>query len=490
MSGLTSALSNALSGLLVTSGQSAVVSRNVTSANDENYTRKQVSVVSNLNGTARLASIQRVSEKALLDSMLQSSSDAGLNSTKLEALKNLGATVGDVQSDGSIAWSIDQLKKSLQSYEADPANTTLANQAIASAKTLSQSLNDATATVQSVRSQADTGIAVSVKTINELLSQFQKLDAQISTGGSDSGDKATAQDSRDAILKSISSEIGIRTTTRSDGSMAIYTDGGVTLYDRSVRNISFTPTPTLSAGAQGQQVLADGVLITGAASPMASKTGKIVAFFQIRDQVAPTYQNQLDELARSLIASFAEKDQSNPATLPNATGLFNYSGSPAVPPSGALIPGLAGQISVNPGFDRTVGGNPSLLRDGGANGAAYNSNTSNVSGFQSRLTALLGGFGQQQSFSNAAQLQTADTVVGFATESSGWLEGLRSAASDQATASQATMNRTKDALLRTTGVNLDQEMATMLSLEQSYQASAKVMTTVDRMYTALSDMVR
>lgn len=490
MYGLTSALSNALSGLLVTSGQSAVVSRNVTSANDENYTRKQVSVLSNLDGTARLAAVTRSSEKGLLDAMLQSSSDASLSSTTLGSLQTLSATVGDVQTDGSLAWSIDQLKQSLQSYASDPANTTLANQAITSAKKLSQSLNVATATVQKVRGDADAGIAASVNNINDLLSQFQKLDAQISSGGVDSNQLTTVQDSRDAILKKLSTEIGIRTSMRGDGSMAIYSDGGVTLYDRSARSVTFSPTPIMGAGTQGQQVLADGVPITGNSSPMASKSGNLVALAQIRDQVAPTYQKQLDEVARGLITSFAEKDQGNPATLPNATGLFSFSGSPTVPPAGSLTNGLAGQISVNPAFDGSAGGNPLLLRDGGVNGPSYLYNSSNVSGFQSRLKGLLGSLDQSQNFSALSQLNTSDSVVGFATQSAGWLEGLRAAASDKSTASQATMNRSKDALLRTSGVNLDQEMATMLSLEQSYQASAKVMTTVNQMYTSLTDIVK
>ena len=246
----------------------------------------------------------------------------------------------------------------------------------------------------------------------------------------------------------------------------------------------------MGAGTQGQQVVADGVPITGNGSPMSSKSGKLVGFAQIRDQVAPTYQNQLDEVARSLIISFAEKDQGSPATLPDVTGIFSYGGSPAVPPTATTVNGLASQIRVNAAFDINSGGNPSLLRDGGANGSSYRYNSNNVSAFQSRLTALLGSFDQQQNFSGSTQLNTSDSVVGFATQSAGWLEGLRSAASDKATVSQATMNRTKDALLRTTGVNLDQEMATMLSLEQAYQASAKVMTTVNQMYTTLTGIVR
>ncbi len=181
-----------------------------------------------------------------------------------------------------------------------------------------------------------------------------------------------------------------------------------------------------------------------------------------------------------------------PTVLSNAALTLIWSAKPAisVPATGTLIQGLAGQISVNAAFDRAVGGNAALLRDGGANGLAYRYNTANVSGFQGRISSLLGGFDQQQNFDPQAQLSASDTVSGFATQSAGWLEGQRATANDKATASQATMSRAKDALLRTTGVSLDQEMAAMLSLEQSYQASAKVMTTVNQMFTALTDIVR
>ena len=49
-------------------------------------------------------------------------------------------------------------------------------------------------------------------------------------------------DQRDQILASISEEIGIRTVTRANNDMAIYTDSGVTLFDTSVRG----PSPSIA----------------------------------------------------------------------------------------------------------------------------------------------------------------------------------------------------------------------------------------------------
>ena len=45
--------------------------------------------------------------------------------------------------------------------------------------------------------------------------------------------------------------------------------------------------------------------------------------------------------------------------------------------------------------------------------------------------------------------------------------------------------RSKDALQRINGVNIQDEMTVMLELERSYQASARIIATVDKMIDAL-----
>ena len=64
---------------------------------------------------------------------------------------------------------------------------------------------------------------------------------------------------------------------------------------------------------------------------------------------------------------------------------------------------------------------------------------------------------------------------------SGWLEGTRQSASDDAEYQTALLARASDALSQATGVNLDDEMSLLLELERSYQASSKLLTTVDDM---------
>lgn len=488
MAGLTSALSNALAGLLVTSGQSAVVSRNITRASDPDYSKQTLTPTTNADGGVASGNLQRAANKQLTDALLQATSDSSGQSAMVNAYASLSTTVGDVQTDGSVAWGIDQLQQSLKTAEADPSNVTQATQVINQAKNLASILNGASQKVEDVREQADSSMATSVANLNSLLGQFQKLDNTITSGTAADADKVAAQDQRDAILKQISQEVGIRTSQRSDGGIAIYTDSGVTLYDRGARNITFQASNTLSASTAGNGVYADGVQIVGAGSIMPTKSGNLAAYAKIRDDIGTTYQSQLDEVARGVITLFSESDQSGGGS-PDQTGLFSYSGSPDVPASGTVVQGLAAQISVNTSYDPSSGGNAFLLRDGGANGSNYVYNTNSLSGYQGRLSGLVDAMSQTQTFATDTKLSTSYTLAGLASASAGWVESGRSDATSASTAADAVTSRATDALSRVTGVNIDEEMSQLLALQQSYQASAKVMTTVNSMLGALMSAV-
>jgi flagellar hook-associated protein 1 FlgK len=78
----------------------------------------------------------------------------------------------------------------------------------------------------------------------------------------------------------------------------------------------------------------------------------------------------------------------------------------------------------------------------------------------------------------------------YASSSIGWLEQLRKSATTADENKSVMLAQTQQALSNATGVSLDEELALMLDLEQSYKASAKLLSTVDEMLTTLLDSVR
>lgn len=482
---LTTSMDVARANLSVLSERTAVISRNITNANNPYASRKQSNTVTNEVGFgSRLATVTRASDKALFESVLNSNASAERYKAIVNGLDRLDQTVNDPELNSSPGALIGRLADQLQQFSAAPNDPIRGQAAVAAATDLVNALTSATDVVQDARSQADAQIADAVDNLNSLLSKFEQVNRSVIQGNLVGADVTDALDSRDELLSDISKEIGIRTIERQNGDLAIYTDSGVTLFETAPRTVSFSGTLTYGASTTGNAVSVDGVAVTGNNSILPIGSGRIRGLAEFRDDYAVTYQNQLDEIARGLIESFAESDQSGGGG-PDQTGLFVYSGSPAVPGAGTLVPGIAREISVNAAVDPTQGGDPTLLRDGGINGAAYVYNLSGAAGFNDRLLELNENLYSARAFDVGAQAGTNTTIVNFSSNSVGWLGHSRQTAAAEYEFRSVLQERAAESLSKETGVNLDHEMTLMLELERSYQATARLIATIDNMYAAL-----
>lgn len=490
---LSVGLDVARSSLAATAEQISIVSRNVGRVGLPDATRKNASVITASGGQVSIARIGRDSNSLLLDKFLVSNSSAQNGKALTEALTKLQATVDDADQERSPAALISKLTSALQRYSASPQDVGAASAVVSAAKDLATSLNSASATVADVRRQADSDIAESVGNINELLSSFSDLNKEIVAGTRAGRDVTDALDARDGILKKLSNEIGIRTVVREDGDMAIFTESGVTMFDKIARPVTFNSNPLLGSGQTGSPVYIDGVPVSGTPQVMAVRSGRIAGLVSVRDEVAPAYEAKLDEIARGLIETFAETDQSATPTLPAAAGLFTYPGAPAVPPSGTIINGLAGTISINANVDPSAGGQPLRLRDGGISAPgnpAYTYNTSGGASFTDRIQQLITELGTPRTFDPAAGLGTSASVGAYASSTASALQAQRQSADSNSTYLQVVSDRAASSLSSETGVNLDEEMAHMLELERSYQASARLMSAIDQLVGTLLDAMR
>jgi flagellar hook-associated protein 1 FlgK len=196
-------------------------------------------------------------------------------------------------------------------------------------------------------------------------------------------------------------------------------------------------------------------------------------------------QSQLDEIARGLISAFRETDQPGGAVLPDAPGLFTWSGAPGMPAAGALVEGLAGSISINSAFVSSTGGDPGLLRDGGANGPGYVANSGGAASYSAQILIYVDRLDAPMQFDQSAGNGTGVSLANYAANSIGWFEGARKDATSAVETKEALAARTEEALSNATGVNVDTEMSLLLDLEHSYQASSRIIKAVDEMLATL-----
>ena len=153
-----------------------------------------------------------------------------------------------------------------------------------------------------------------------------------------------------------------------------------------------------------------------------------------------------------------------------------YSGG--ISASGSQITGLAGRISVNAG----VVADPSKL-------VAYDTNI--LSGDTKRSSFMLNQL-TNASFTYGAQTGTGSTNAPF---TGNLLSYMRQFVSQQGAAADAAkqlsdgqnvvLNTLDKKMADTSGVNMDDEMAHLLALQNAYSANARVMSTVNELYKSL-----
>ncbi len=496
---LSAAFNIISSSFAANSQQTGVVSNNIANVNTPGYSRQIANIVTNSYGGADVVSVTREANAALTEQETISTAQAAAQQAISDGLATLAQTLSD-SSSASTTSGADQngaspsamlanLQSALTTYETSPSSSSAADAVVTAAQSLASSLNSGSAAVASVREQADQDIASSVATINSLLGQFTAANNAVVTGLQAGTSVASAEDQRDSIVTQLSQQIGVSTTTDANGSMSIYTDGGVTLFQDTPRTVSFTPTPTLVDGQSGSPVTVGGVPITGSNSPMPIQSGALAGYAALRDTLAPQYEAQLDQIAGGIINAFAESDQSIPATLPSLPGLFTTPGATNLPSMSATT-GLAAAIEVNPNVDPSQGGDAALLRDGGISdpgNPAYTYNSTGAASYTGRLQQLVSAIGTTQSFDPSAGLGASASLTGYANASVSWLQGENSQASTASSYQSALATQATSALSNATGVNLDAEMTNMLNLENSYASSAKLLTTVNSMFSALLD---
>lgn len=494
---LSTALSTAQSILSNTGTQTGVVSKNISNGQNANYVRRSAVLTTGGNG-AQVVAITRSQNTALLRQTIESTATHSGQTALLGGLQEIKSLMGGNNYETSPSKLISNLRNSLQTWASKPSETTLGATAVSTAQDMANGLNNAANELQAIRKRADSEIAQNVDTLNQLLKQFETANNKVKQEVAVGGNANDALDERETLLKQISQIVGVTSVVRENQDIALYTSEGTVLFETVARTVSFAPTVAYGAATTGNSVFVDGVAVKAGVGSDTSAKGSLQALLQIRDEIAPLFQSQLDEIARGLIVAFAETEQvTPPATARVAPGLFTWSPTPApVPPALTPMPGsasvqagLASLIAVNAAVI-PPSGKPNLIRDGGINGDTFVVNATKSTGYSDLLNKLDQAFDAKIAFNDATQIGGSHSLQAFAADSIGWLEMRRSTAASASENKLAMLSRATDAYSSETGVSLDEELSLLLDIEQSYKAAAKLMSTVDAMMQALLEAAR
>ncbi|RUM07197.1 flagellar hook-associated protein FlgK [Rhizobium chutanense] len=491
---LTSALNTAQGIFNNTGTQSSVVSNNISNAGNKDYVRRQAMLTTSLNG-AQVVKIDRAQEDALLRQYLKSSSQDSAQQTLLSGLEDLKSIVGGNDYETAPSTYLGVFQQKLQAFRTTPGSTVAAQGAITAAQDVANSLNNASTSVQDVRANADKQIATDVEKLNTLLSQFETANNAVKTATASGADASGALDEREKALKQISQIVGVSATTRDNNDMVLSTSDGTILFETIPRTVTFQAKDAYNATISGNSVYIDGVALARGSGSTATGQGSLQSLLQVRDEIAPNFQKQLDEIARGLVSLF--KEQSISGTPTYVTGLFTWSGD-TVEAGSSAVAGMASTITVSSTVITSQGGDPMRLRDGGVNADGVVNNPTHLSGYTTDLDSLYNALGSDMDFDPATGttvgfdattgIDSNVSIMEYATNSLGWLEQYRSNATTAAENTSAALSRSDEAYSNETGVNLDEELTLLLDIEQSYKAATKILNAVDEMLKSLLDI--
>lgn len=463
----------AMGGLRNTQEQSVLTSRNLAGASTPGYVRKDAHLHTRLVGGKAIG--VQVSTSRAVDPYLQrqareeNSAFAGL-SARSSALSNYVSVHGQPHEERSVAHRISELRIAFQRLGEFPESDGAQREVLRAAEGIVSSIRDMDAAALAMRNDAEAGVKESVAAINERLVRIQELNQHIGQASASGRDATDLLDERDRLADLISEDIGITTYVRGNNEMVILARGGASLLEGSAVKLTVTPVGTLMAG--------DVDITPGDDNPQGMVSGRLHGLLAVRNEIVPQLRHQADQLAAGLIATFEAADGSLGAP-PSDTGLFTDAGAALDP---AATAGLAGRIAVNDLVKPSAGGDLWRLQSG------IQATTPLGSADRTQIDSFLGAFDATVSFDPETGLSTSSSIEEWANSLVSAQQSKRVEAEAASEARGTSLETVRLARAAREGVSVDDELQKMMAIEQSYSASARVISVVGSMIDRLLEI--
>jgi flagellar hook-associated protein 1 FlgK len=319
---LSSALSIAMSGLRANQAALSIVSGNVANANTPGYvaqTLVQDEIVTGSTGSGvRVIGVNRTLD-TYVQSQLRTENAGGAYADQianvLGQLQNVYGTPGD---DGTLENAYNNFTSALQALSASSGNTAAQSSVLNAAQALAQQLNATTSGIQTLRSNAEQDLSVSVSQANAAMQQIAQLNQKLQGMSAQDPAAATLMDQRDAAVDQLSKLMDVRAVTDGANQTSVFTTAGIQLVGGvQASTLSFNAQSSLTASSQWNAdpskssvgtiicQLPNGAKIDMIAS-QGINSGQIAADVQLRDKTLVQAQNQVDQMAATLASALSD----------------------------------------------------------------------------------------------------------------------------------------------------------------------------------------
>jgi flagellar hook-associated protein 1 FlgK len=480
---ISSALSNALSGLTTSARRADTVSSNIANAMTEGYGTRRLETGSRILGGdgsgVRVLGVIRQEDSVLTGQRRLASADLGADQAAVAFATRLETLIGTPDKPGSLSARISDFEATLVSASNAPWNTTNLTGAVRSAESMVETINAISNGIQDERQRADAEIGRSIDQINNALQSLADLNKRILSAQPNSGEIAALFDAQSQLVDEISPLIPLQSRRDTNGTLQIFSSDGNALLGYRAAELEFSTSPGMDPYLSLEDGTLSGLTLDGRplrleGSNPAFEGGKLNVLFNIRDTLGPEAQARIDAVARDLAERF---DQAgfDPSITAGDPGLFTDSGSLADPLNEI---GLAGRLRVNAAVLPDQGGAVWRLRDG--IGAATEGATGNSSFLNNQIDALSEGRLTASGGFTPATRSLADLSAETLS-----LAGLNRINAETALSQSTNLHTVLTTSELAGGVDTDDELQRLLKIEQAYAANARVISVAEQLMDEL-----
>jgi flagellar hook-associated protein 1 FlgK len=449
-------LNTALSGILTHQRALNTTTHNLVNADTQGYTRQRVTMratpafpmpaLNNAVGPGQIGTGVAVVEYARLRDQFTDlqfraqNASFGQYEARSDALNRLDQVV-DEPGDTGLTSLLNRFWAGWQSLSTQ-AESPAVREAVRSAATaLSQGFQDTRAQLVTSQGEADARITASVTQVNEIAAQINQLNQAISKVVAVNQDPNDLMDQRDLLIDTVAKQANIAVTPVGTTGRVTVALGGQVLVDGATNT------------TQALAVSAAGVVTVGAATATLSD-GALRGLVDIRDTVigGPNgYIAGLDLLAQTIIAEVNTRHAAGVALDGTAGNAFFAGGDAATIGLSAAVAGSTDKIAAAAAAgDLPAGGDNAVsLAQLKYVSLTIGAGTSTIDGFWGTMVSRLGLDVDQSERLAAVQQDVLDNAIAR-----------------------------RDAV---SGVNQDEEAADMIRFQKSYNAAARMVTTLDSM---------
>ena len=456
MSGTFSSLNTALSALRYNRVAMDVASGNIANVGTDGYSRRRVEAAavgapvqpamwSRYQGVGDGVAVSGVDRMvdALLDvrARREHGNQAYLD-IRQTVLERVESGVGE-PGDNGVAAAIADFRAAWHDLANNPGSDAARSQVLGCAATLADAIRIQSRNIDTEAADLRVGALADVAEVNTLASDLAATNRSIANATLNGGDAGVLLDKRDQLAMRLSELTGTTTTLRADGGFDVSIDG-VSLVDGQDAGILQIASGITATGAPDGNPISYAVTTSaGTTAVPAGLTGELGGITDLLTTTLPAYAAGLGAVAQQFADEINTQHQAG-YDATGAPGVAFFAYSPA-DPAGSLAVALTAPAQLA----------ASSIAGGGLD-AGNASALAEISGAEQSYQRLINGFGTE-----VASVR-------------------RLAANQQVLTSQ--VDGTREQL---SGVNLDEEMVSMLSAQRAYEAAARVMSTMDSVLDTL-----